>query len=222
MGEQAQVDMGQKELVDPYGKRVRIYIFCMVMSCSRYKFCCFLDRPFKAEDFVKAHDLAFRFYGGRTEEVVYDQDRVMTVSENAGDLILTDVFQAYSGYAGFKVHLCRGYDPESKGKIEAVVKYVKNNFLVGRTYFGLDGLNSDGLKWLERIGNAKIHETTKMVPARVFTEERGYLKAVPTLSETPQANIAIVRKTNVVQCEHLVKPSRKAKGELSENICLNT
>jgi transposase len=198
MGFQAQVDMGQKELLDPYGKKVRIYIFCMVMSCSRYKFCCFLDRPFKAEDFVKAHDLAFRFFGGRTEEIVYDQDRVMTVSENAGDLILTQVFQNYSNYAGFRVHLCRGYDPESKGKIEAVVKYVKNNFLVGRTYFGLDGLNSDGLKWLERIGNAKLHDTTKMVPTKVFNEERGQLKAAPTLSEPPQPNVAIVRKTNVV------------------------
>lgn len=197
-GFQAQVDMGQKELSDPYGRKIRIYIFCMVMSCSRYKFCCFLDRPFKAEDFVKAHDLAFRFFGGRPEVCVYDQDRVMTVSENAGDLILTEIFQNYSRYAGFKVHLCRGYDPESKGKIEAVVKYVKNNFLAGRTYFGLDQLNSDALKWLERIGNAKIHDTTKMVPARVFIEERNHLAAVPELSEPPQPNIAAVRKTNVV------------------------
>jgi transposase len=197
-GFQAQVDMGQKELKDPYGKTIRIYIFCMVMSCSRYKFCCFLDRPFKAEDFVKAHDLSFKFFGGRTEEIVYDQDRVMIVSENAGDLILTETFQSYSGYAGFKIRLCRGHDPESKGKIEAVVKYVKNNFLFGRTYYGLDALNSDGLKWLERIGNAKIHESTKMVPARVFLDEKDRLKLVPELSEPPQANIAAVRKTNVV------------------------
>jgi hypothetical protein len=198
MGYQAQVDMGQKELRDPYGKKVRVYIFCMVMSCSRHKFICFWDRPYNAEDFVKAHDLAFRFFGGRTESIVYDQDRVMTVSENAGDLILTDVFQDYSKYAGFKIHLCRGNDPESKGKIEAVVKYVKNNFLAARTYFGLDALNSEGMKWLERIGNAKIHDTTKMVPARVFIEERGCLKAVPTLSEPVQPNTAAVRSTNVV------------------------
>ena len=198
MGFRAQVDMGQKELRDPYGKKVKVYIFCMVMSCSRHKFCCFLDRPFKAEDFVKAHDLAFKFFGGRTEEIVYDQDRVMAVSENAGDLILTEVFQDYSKYAGFKVHLCRGYDPESKGKIEAVVKYVKNNFLAIRVYYGLDTLHSDGLKWLERVGNAKIHDTTKMVPARVFMEEREHLKPVPTLSEPPQPNVAAVRKTNVV------------------------
>jgi hypothetical protein len=122
----------------------------------------------------------------------------MTVSENAGDLILTDAFEDYSKYAGFKIHLCRGYDPESKGKIEAVVKYVKKNFLVARTYYGLDNLNSDGLKWLERVANAKVHDTTKMVPARVFLEEKSSLIAVPELSEPGQPNVAAVRKTNVV------------------------
>ena len=39
-------------------------------------------------------------YGGRTAEIVYDQDRVMAVSENAGDLILTARFEAYRQYAG--------------------------------------------------------------------------------------------------------------------------
>jgi transposase len=165
LGAQAQVDMGTKELSDPYGKKIRVYFFCMVMSSSRMRFCVFLDRPFTAQDFVKAHDLAFRFFGGRTETIVYDQDRVMTVSENYGDLILTDVFQDYCRYAGFKVHLCRGYDPQSKGKIERVVGYVKNNFLAYRTYFSLDQLNSEALTWLERVANAKIHETTTGVPA---------------------------------------------------------
>lgn len=33
--------------------------------------------------------------------MVHDQDRVMAVAENAWDLILTEVFAAYSRYAGF-------------------------------------------------------------------------------------------------------------------------
>ena len=129
MGFQAQVDMGEKAMRDFYGKPVKVYIFAMVLSHSRKKFVFFQDHRFNAQEFVRAHDLAFRYFGGRTTEIVYDQDRVMAVSENAGDMILTEVFTAYSRYAGFSVHLCRGNDPESKGKIEAVIKYVKNNFL---------------------------------------------------------------------------------------------
>ena len=197
-GFQAQVDMGQKTMKDFYGKSVKIYVFAMVMSHSRKKFVCFQDHTFNGEDFVKAHDLAFRYFGGRTTEIVYDQDRVMTVSENAGDLILTETFENYARYAGFSVHLCRGHDPQSKGKIEAVVKYVKNNFLKCRDFSGISRLNSDGMAWLERTANEKKHDTTHMVPNRVFLEEIKHLTPVPELSEPVPPKTAIVRKTNVV------------------------
>jgi len=32
-------------------------------------------------------------------------------------------------------------------------------------------MNSDGLAWLERTVNAKVHETTRMVPNRLFDDE---------------------------------------------------
>ena len=198
MGFQAQVDMGEKAMRDFFGTTVKVYIFAMVLSHCRKKFVYFQDHRFNAQEFVYAHDLAFRYFGGRTTEIVYDQDRVMTVSENAGDLILTDAFTAYSRYAGFSVHLCRGNDPESKGKIEAVIKYVKNNFLSCREYPGISKLNSDGLAWLERTANEKKHETTKMVPNRVFVEESKQLKPVPTLSEPTIPQTAIIRPSNVV------------------------
>jgi transposase len=197
-GFQSQVDMGQKNLKDFYGNKVKVYIFAMVMSHSRKKFMYFQDHPFNADEFVNAHDLAFRYFGGRTKEIVYDQDCVMTVSENAGDLMLTEVFEAYVRYAGFGVHLCRGNDPQSKGKIEAVIKYIKNHFLTCRDYPGISRLNSDGLEWLERTANEKKHETTHMIPNRVFLEEVKHLSAVPELSKPVLPKSAIVRPTNVV------------------------
>jgi transposase len=198
MGFQAQVDFGQQVMEDIYGKKVKVYIFAMVMSFSRKKFIYLQDKPFTAESFVSAHDIAFKYYGGRPSEIVYDQDRVLAVSENAGDLTLTEVFESYYRYAGFSIRLCRAYDPESKGKIEAVVKYVKNNFLKCRTYFGLSQLNSECISWLDRTANGRIHETTKMIPDRVFAEESKHLKAVPSLSEAVVPRVAAVRQTNVI------------------------
>lgn len=197
-GVQAQVDMGQMLMKDMYNKSVRIYIFSMVMSHSRKKFVSFQDHAYNALEFIEAHDMAFRYFGGRTDEIAYDQDRVMTVAENAGDLLFTEAFENYSKYAGFSIYLCRGGDPESKGKIESVIKYVKGNFLACRVYTGISTLNSEGLLWLERTANAKIHETTKMIPNVVFREELRRLKRVPTLSSPPKPRSAIVRKTNVV------------------------
>jgi len=68
LGFQAQVDMGQMVMKDMFGKSVRIYIFAMVMSHSRKKFVCFQDHPYTARDFIEAHDLAFRCFGGRTDQ----------------------------------------------------------------------------------------------------------------------------------------------------------
>jgi len=190
------VDLGKTTIKDVYGRKsLKIYIFAMVMSASRQKYTFFQLKPFTAQTFVEAHDKAFSYFGGRTTEIVYDQDRVMVVSENLGDIIFTETFESYKNYAGFSVHLCRGYDPESKGKIEAVIKYVKYNFLKYRLYHGISALNSQGLAWLDRTGNGMIHETTKMIPKIVFEQERKYLKAVASLSiNTIVPKEAIVRK----------------------------
>jgi hypothetical protein len=196
-GYQAQVDMGQMVMSDPYGKRIKIYIFAMVLSLSRKKYVCFQNHPFNGREFIEAHDRAFKYYGGRTEEIVYDQDRVLSVSENAGDLILTEEFETYRRYAGFSLRLCRARDPESKGKIEGVIKYVKGNFLPCRVFHGISRLNSEALSWLDRTANSKIHETTKMVPDVAFAEEMRHLKPVPTLATVPPQKEAIVRKTTV-------------------------
>lgn len=199
LGRQAQVDMGQQTMPDAYGKNVKVHIFAMVLSASRFKYAYFQLEPFTAQTFIEAHDRAFQYFGGRPEEIVYDQDRVMVVSENAGDIILTEAFENYQRYAGFSVRLCRGYDPQSKGKVEAVVRYVKNNFLSCRVFHGISRLNSDGLSWLDRTGNGQVHETTKMVPKVMFQEEQKYLSRVPELGgHMLLPKLAIVRKTNVV------------------------
>ena len=224
-GYQAQVDMGEKKMKDINGNSLKIYIFGMVLSSSRHKFVLFQLDPFTAETFVRAHDLAFKYYGGRPSEIVYDQDRVMVVSENRGDIIYTETFENYRNYAGFSIHLCRGSDPESKGKIESVVKFVKGNFLSCRVFHGIAALNSSGLQWLDRTGNGKVHETTKMIPAVVFREEQKHLKSVPGISERiVLPKTAIVRKTNVVMYRQnrycmpkgTYSPGRKVKIETDE------
>jgi len=122
----------------------------------------------------------------------------MTVSENSGDIIFTESFGAYKRYVGFEIHLCRGFDPESKGKIESVVKYVKGNYLACRIYHGISELNTGGIAWLDRTANAKVHESTKLVPDKVFASERKHLCPAPSIKRPPEAKSAVVRKTNVI------------------------
>jgi Transposase and inactivated derivatives len=201
MGEQAQVDMGEIYLDTPSGRRKKVYGFGMVMSNSRYKYILWQERPWTTADFVQAHIKAFTFFGGRPRQIVYDQDKVLAVSENSGDIILTEGFQNYLNATGFDIFLCHGHDPESKGRIEAVIKYAKYGFAKHRTLTDIDSLNRDCLDWLERTGNAEEHGTTKKIPAEVFTIEKEYLVPVSEYSFAKPTKTSItyhVRKDNIV------------------------
>jgi hypothetical protein len=103
---------------------------------------------------------------------------MMLVDENIGDLILTEAFRKYADYRGFKLHFCRKSDPESKGKIENVVKYVKYNFLRGRTFVNVDILNGECKAWLSRTANAKVHSSTHKIPYQEWLIEKVSLRPV--------------------------------------------
>lgn len=201
IGYQAQVDFGQTWQYKPDGSRIKLYCFAMVLSHSRFKFVYWLDKPFTTTTFIEAHDRAFEYFKGMPKEIVYDQDRVLAVDENFGDVIYTEEFQNYINIMHFKTRLCRAYDPESKGKIEAVVKFVKYNFAIHRTFIDIDSFNEDCLKWLERTGNGKVHDITKKVPSEVFALESQHLQQVPQSIRKKSNDTSLnydVRKNNTV------------------------
>lgn len=97
------------------------------------------------------------------------------------------------------IYLCRGADPESKGKIESTVKFIKGNFLNNRLYVDDDILNQSCVNWLERTGNAKMHGTTKKIPSQVFKEERELLRPLVSADQSAGSYILrTVRKDNTV------------------------
>ena len=199
MGYQAQVDFGQIWVNTLDGSRVKLYCFAMVLSHSRMKFVYWQDKPFTTKDFVEAHNKAFEFFGGRTKEIVYDQDRLFAVDENFGDVIYTEEFQKYVDFMKFNIRLCRPYDPESKGKIEATVKYVKNNFAKHRVFEDIDSFNKSCIEWLDRTGNANIHGTIKRIPKEVFTLEKQHLIPVSPKQNSPKNILTYtVRKDNTL------------------------
>ena len=181
MGKQIQVDWGETRQKTTSKNEIKLYFIAFVLAHSRYKYMEWQDRPFTTKDAIRSHENAFRFLGGRAEEVVYDQDHLLSVSENGGDIILTAEFQAYVKDRKFRVHLCRKADPESKGMIENVVKYIKGNFADSRIFKDIEDWNERALQWLERTGNKNVHNTTKKRPAEVFLLEKQHLEPVSPL-----------------------------------------
>lgn len=202
MGQQVQVDFGEKVLKTAQGGSKKVYVAAFLLSHSRYKYVEAQGRPFTSEDLVGITNRCFAFFGGMPQELVFDQDSIVCVSENAGDIIYTHAFEKFRQACGFRIYLCRKADPESKGKIENTVKYVKGNFLENRVYMDDETLNQELLKWLDRTANAKIHGTTKRIPKEVFAQERTTLRPLPV--QTNQAEREIhrkVRKDNTILYE---------------------
>ena len=200
-GQQAQVDMGEIYVETTSGRNKKIYCFAMVLAHSRYKYVLWQEHPFTTDTFITAHVKAFAFLEGRPKEIVYDQDKILAVSENYGDIIYTDGFQSYLSEVGFEVRLCRGHDPESKGKVENVVKYAKHGFAEHRIFSDIESFNEDCIRWLARTGNAEEHGTTHKIPAEVFALEKEYLIPVSEYSFEAAINESVtyqVRKDNIV------------------------
>lgn len=199
-GEFAQVDFGQIYMLTTQNTRKKVYFMAMVLCRSRQKFIFFQSSPFTSSSAIQAHILAFEYFGGQPRFILYDQDRVFIREENMGDILLTQLFKRFVESSSFEAIFCRKSDPESKGKIENVVKYVKNNFCKGRTYPGDDELNCGAVEWLNRTANAKMHDGIKKIPKEQWVIEKNYLEPIGDyfIPERQKLSAYKVRKDNTI------------------------
>ncbi len=163
-GVQCQVDGGELRGVRIGEVDRVIYFVVFVLSYSRLMHVSLSRTPINTDTFIWMHDAAFRYFGGHPEECVYDQTKLVVLHEQYRELELNQPFHAYATAAGFRIQACEGYDPESKGKVEAGVKYVKQNALYGEVFVDWDGLEAHLHQWLEQTANARLHGTTGEPP----------------------------------------------------------
>ena len=183
-GQYAQVDFGQYNMITKDNGRKKVYFFVMVLCRSRHKFVYFQKEPFTTSSAIKAHEIAFEYFEGQPHKIIYDQDRVFIVDENMGDVLLTREFTGFCQQMSFETVFCRKSDPESKGKVENAVKYVKYNFLKGRVYCGDEELNKSVHGWLMRTANGKEHAGIKKIPYQEWLIEKEHLLPVKPFKGT--------------------------------------
>jgi hypothetical protein len=122
---------------------------------------------------LDAHDLAFRHFGGRTRELLYDNPRTIVLSkdEATGHVSWNATFKDRLDFYGAQIRLCRYYRAQTKGKVESGIKYVKRNALAGRRFRDLEELNAWLETWCLTIADQRLHGTTHERPAERFARE---------------------------------------------------
>ena len=127
-GKQMQLDFGQYRCKS----RLKLFIFAALLSASRYKYVVFQDHPFRTAEVISHLLSCFEYFGGVTEEMVIDQDNLLVVSENFGDIIYTDQFKHFVEEQEIRMYVCRKADPESKGYASYCTSCVLYNFSLPR------------------------------------------------------------------------------------------
>jgi transposase len=194
-GEQCQVDGGELRGVMIGGQETTVYFTVFVLSYSRLMHVSVSRRPTDTETLIRQHDAAFRYFGGMPAECVYDQTKLVVIHEVFRELTLNQRFHQYATAAGFHIRACEGYDPESKGKVEAGVKYVKHNGLYGETFADWRDLEQYVADWLDRMANQRIHGRTGQSPRTLYEgEEKAKLLPYLTPSCLAAAAAAVVTR----------------------------
>jgi transposase len=172
-GHQGQVDWAHcGRFPDAGGQVVAIYAFVMVLGFSRMlyvEFTTAMDLP----TLLACHQRAFEFFGGWPRELLYDNMAQVKLPRGQGGEPggWHPLFLDFALHYGFTPRTHRVRRPRTKGKVERMVGYVKDNFLRGRAFVDLPDLNTQGRYWLGHTANVRVHATTGARPIDLLAKE---------------------------------------------------
>ena len=173
-GEQSQIDWGSSRVYFRH-EPVVLHLFILTLGYCRRSFYD-VFRNEQMPQFLDAHERAFEHFGGHTQEHLYDRMRTVCQVNAEGRATWNPTFRSFADYWGFEPRLCRPYRAQTKGKIEAGVKYVRRNFLCGlqgREPGGLTDFNTQLREWVWSVANQRVHGTThECVKARWDADQR--------------------------------------------------
>lgn len=168
-GKQAQMDWGICQYLDQNEKLHKVAVFVMILGHSRTKYI----------EFVKRCDLrsmercmlnAFQYFGGVPKEVLTDNMKTVVTGREAGKVIWNTQFADFAVEMGFVPKVCRVRTPQTKGKVERLVRYVKENFFPGRSFVDLEDLNRQAIAWCKSV-DSRPHGTTCEIPLQKLAQE---------------------------------------------------
>ncbi len=145
---------------------------------------CDLATDQKLPTLIGMHERAFAELGGVPQEILYDNMKTVVVktlslgTDERGEIRWNPGFLDFARYWGFTPRLCQPYRPQTKGKVEAGVKYLRRNFLCAREADSLQELRGQLRVWLSEVANVRMHGTTHRIVAEAWREEKPYLQPV--------------------------------------------
>ena len=180
-GEEAQVDWANCGTVRVGNATRALSAFVMVLSYSRMLYAEFTLSQ-SLEDFLQAHVRAFRFFGGITGKILYDNLKAVCLTRLGAQIRFNERFLEFSGHYLFAPALCQPGHGNEKGKVERGIQYLRSSFLEGYRITDWVKANEDLRKWLLEVANVRAHSVTRRRPVDRFEEEKPKLRPMSELA----------------------------------------
>jgi len=153
---------------------------------------------------------AFDYFGGVAEHVLFDNPKTVVIERDAygeGLHRWNEGLRELAEECGFTPRLCRPYRAKTKGKVERFNGYLKGSFLVplaaSLQAAGLqltpEVANAHVRRWLGDVANARVHATTKAVPAQRLLEEQAVMLPAPALKAPPAPRLRVATPVESLQ-----------------------
>lgn len=192
-----------EHLVIDWGVFAGVHVFCAVLAWSRVRFVRFAADEKQATTLGMLAE-CFEVLGGVPKVVLADRMGCLKGGVVANRVVPAGEYVRFATHYRFRPDFCEGRDPESKGVVENLVGYGKDDLLrpllvelaltgdaggdgevsqrhaVARVLGDLSAANERAVAWCAEV-NAAVHSEIAAVPAERLLAEREVLTPLPSL-----------------------------------------
>ena len=187
---------GETLIID-WGAEGGVHVFCAVLGWSRFRFVRFAADEKAATTLGLLAD-CLEALGGVPSTVLADRMGCLKGGVVANVVVPTPEYVRFATHYRFRPDFCEAGDPESKGIVENLVGYAKQDLLLPQAPFtDLAAANAAAAGWCDEV-NAAVHSQISAVPAERLGSERRLLGALPSLR--PRLGRATTRKVDKLSC----------------------
>jgi len=169
VGDCFQMDWGFVKAIDSFGRESKFACFAMVCGHCGKRYIEFFTNARQENLFIGMLH-GFRYLGGIPRRVMTDNMKSVVISKSGPNIKWNTRYLDFMTLLGFSTTLNKVRHAFTKGRVERLVRYMKENFVVGRSYTDIGDLNDQALQWC-REKNAETHRGFNWVPSIVHKTE---------------------------------------------------
>jgi transposase len=176
-GQQVQIDWAEVGSVCVGGAPQKLYVFIAILAWSRQLYVRFTTNM-ELLTWLDCHRRAFAFFGGVPSEALIDNLKTGVLSRAGATVRWHPAYEQLAVAHGFLPIAHFPMRPKTKGRVERIVRFVRERFADGREVSDLEALNTAAEAWLHERANRRTHRITRERPCDRFAIEREALHPV--------------------------------------------